>query len=59
VEDMMPKKGLKKKKAYKAATYAKAREGMMNNATGNYEAISRFTKDGMRDGYCAGYRISV
>lgn len=36
-----------------------AKKGFMNDAQGNYRTIGTFPKDGMRDGYAAGYRIEV
>lgn len=46
-----------KYKKRKAAERQMAKKGLMNNQDGEYRPISNFNKDGMRDGYCAGYRI--
>lgn len=49
----------KKARERKRRERAMAKAGQMNDAQGNYKAIGLFTKDGMQDGYAAGYRIEV
>lgn len=53
----MPKKAFKKKKAHKLACYRKARQGLMNIASGAFINIGSANQDGMTAGYKAGYRI--
>jgi hypothetical protein len=54
----MPKKAFKKKKAWKRACYAKARQGLMNRPDGSFHPIPTTSLDGMVLGYKAGYRIN-
>lgn len=51
-------KSHQKKKVYKAYCYSQAKKGLMNNASGEWRPVDSFAKDGMRDGYKAGYRLA-
>lgn len=55
----MPKKALKKKKAYQNAMYLKAKDGQMNGPNGNFGSPSSIDKmnSSMRRDYFAGYKM--